>query len=206
MPSAPIATPGSSGEPHRSTPTPTPTAAVPYVHGRHLVPIRVVPRRVPDLRSEGLLAEEDRVRARIDEIDAALVDLAAQRRGLLQRIRDLHNELRPPITNSCGRRRRQVSHEEALSSIEGEPTWLSGRELRAICLAFLRRTRVATTLRQLHVLLHRAGFGIASAYPVKTLADALGHETNAGRVARTRRGTYRLLDAGTAPEIALPDW
>ena len=43
--------------------------------------------------------------------------------------------------------------------------------LRAICLAFLRRTRVATTLRQLHVLLHRAGYGIASAYPVKTLAD-----------------------------------
>jgi hypothetical protein len=206
MPTAPIATPGSSGEPPRSNQTSMPTTAIPYVHGRHLVPIRVVPRRIPDHRIEGLLAEEDRVRARIDEIDAAVVDLAAERRGLLQRIRDLHDQLRPPITNACGRRRRQVSHEEVLPPVEGEPTWLSGRELRAICLAFLRRTRVATTLRQLHVLLHRAGYGIASAYPVKTLADALGHETNAGRVGRIRRGTYQLLDPGTAPEIALPDW
>jgi hypothetical protein len=206
MPTAPIATPAWHGEPPRSASTSVPPPAVPYVHGRHLVPIRVVPRRVPDHRIEGLLAEEDDARARIDEIDAALVDLAAERRRLLERIRDLHHELRPPVTNVRGRRRRAVSHEESLPAIEGEPTWLSGRELRAVCLAFLRRTKVATTLRQLHVLLHRAGYGIASAYPVKTLADALGHETDAGRVARVRRATYQLLNPDTAPTHALPDW
>ena len=55
--------------------------------------------RIPNHRIERLLAEEDVARVRIDEIDAALVDLAAERRRLLERIRDLHHELRPPVTN-----------------------------------------------------------------------------------------------------------
>lgn len=209
MPIAPIATssPGDDDEPE-------PHPAVPYVHGRHLVPIRVAPRRFPNHRIERLLAEEDSARARIQQIDQALVDLATERRTLLQRIRDAQDQLRPAIMNSRGRRRRSVSHEEPLPPIDGEPTWLSGRELRAICLAFLRRTRVATTLRQLHVLLHRAGYGIASSYPAKTLADALGHETESGRVTRTRRATYQIPLAGNdadgdgdgGPPAALPDW
>ena len=200
MPIAPVATGGSSDdEPRPSNP------GVPYVHGRHLVPIRVAPRRFPNHRIEALLADEDRARARIEEIDQALVDLAAERRDLLDRIRDVHHQLRPPVTNSRGRRRRAVSHEEPLPPIEGEPTWLSGHELRAICLAFLRRTKVATTLRQLHVLLHRAGFGIAATYPVKTLADALGHESEAGRATRIRRGTYQLA-GDDLPTSTIPDW
>ena len=190
--------------------TPTGSSpAVPYVHGRHLVPIRVAPRTRPNHRIERLLAEEDHARQRIDTIDQALVDLAAERRTLLERIRDLQHELRPPLTDHRGRRRRQVSHEEPLPPIDGDPTWLSGRELRAICLAFLRRSRVATTLRQLHVLLHRAGYAIASAYPAKTLADALGFETRAGRTTRTRRATYQLADhdwAVAPPPGSLPDW
>ena len=188
---------------------PPPTTRIPYVHGRHLVPIRAQPRTRPNHRIDGLLAEEDHARSRIEAIDQALVDLAAERRTLLERIRDLQHELRPPLTNLRGRRRRKVSHEEALPPVAAEPTWLSGRELRAICLAFLCRLRAPTTLRTLHVLLHRAGYAVASAYPAKTLADALGYETRAGRTARTARATYHIIhrapEPGPSPST-LPDW
>ena len=98
-----------------------------------------------------------------------------------------------PIWKRCaGRRRRAVSHEEPLPPTAAKPMWLWGRELRAVCLALLRTAQGALSLRQLHVLLHRAGYAIAHRTPVKALADALGHEADVGRARRVARGCYAV--------------
>ena len=116
-------------------------------------------------------------------------------------------------TGTRGRRRRVISHEEPLPPTSEHPTPLSGVELRAICLAFLRRARGPLTLRQVHALIHRAGYLIASWYPVKALADALGHEADTGRLQRIRRGTYANppdatdVDPDDEDDVStLPDW
>jgi hypothetical protein len=40
-------------------------------------------------------------------------------------------------------------------------------------------------------MLHRLGYLIAHPHPAKALADALGHEADAGRAIRVERATYR---------------
>jgi hypothetical protein len=184
---------------------------IPYVHGRDLVPIRRQPRRVPDHRHERLFAEEDRLRADIDDVDRQLVELTERRRHLLDDLGRLHEELRPPWRDTAGRRRRRVSHEEPLPPTAESPIWLWGRELRAVCLSLLRRAQASLTLRQLHGLIHRTGYAISHHHPVKALADALGHESDVGRAVRVARGTYgtgRMDGPGTgdSPALALPDW
>ena len=121
-------------------------------------------------------------------------------------IHAVHDELRPCYGGARGRRRRAVTDEEPLPPADDHAEWLSGRELRAICLSFLRRAAGrALTLRQLHCLLHRAGYAIAHYHPVKVLADALGHEADAGRVRRIRRATYGVPKdtPGHAPDDEL---
>jgi hypothetical protein len=185
-----------------------PEPRVPHVHGRDLVPLRTSPRRFADARQQHLLAREDAARARIAELDQELVELSIGRKALLAEIHAVHNELRPCYGGARGRRRRAVTDEEPLPPADEHAEWLSGRELRAICLSFLKRAQQALTLRQIHSLLHRTGYAIAHYHPVKVLADALGHEADAGRVNRVRRATYCL--AGQTPpddiEAALPDW
>jgi hypothetical protein len=178
---------------------------IPYVHGRDLIPIRRQPRRFKNAHHEHLFAEEDQLRARLDEVDAELVALTEERRELLQGIRDVHDRIRPAWSHTRGRRRRQVAQEEPLPPTPVKPTWVFGRDLRAICLAFLSRARAALTLRQLHALLHRSGYAIDHRLPVKVLADALGYEADHGRVRRVQRATYTLTDAEHAPTSALPD-
>ena len=193
MPTAPTAW---QGEPPRSASTTVPPPAVPYVHGRHLVPIRVAPRRIPNHRIERAAGRGGR------RPGPHRRDRRRPRRPRRRTTTPARTYPRPPPRVATaghqrpGRRRRTVSHEEPLPAIDGEPTWLSGRELRAICLAFLRRTKVATTLRQLHVLLHRAGYGIASAYPVKTLADAPWVPSRSGTWLRARRAPRRYRKSG----------
>jgi hypothetical protein len=164
----------------------------PFVHGRDLVPIRRNNLRYKDARREAIFAEEDELRRQLDQVDQALVDLTVERRRLLQQIEALHDQVRPCSEGARGRRARAVTHEEPLPPIAARPCWLIGRPLRAVCLAFLRRAPEPLTLRQLHVILHRCGYAIVSPVPVKTLADALGHETTAGRARRVRRGTYTV--------------
>jgi hypothetical protein len=186
-----------------------PNPRIPYVHGRDLVPIRTHPRRLRHAVHEQLFAAEDRIRARIEEIDQTVVDLATERKALLDELRDLHDELRPPLRLCRGRRRRAVSHEEPLPPVADDATWVWGRELRSLCLAILRRARKPLTLRHLHVLLHRAGYAIEHHHPAKALADALGHETDAGRAVRHARATYTVADnaLGTPAAASLiPDW
>lgn len=190
-----------------------PNPRIPYVHGRDLVPVRTQPRRFRNARHEQLFAEEDGIRSRIERIDQELVDLADERKRLLDRLRAVHEELRPSYGGCRGRRRRAVSHEEPLPPAHDDAGWLSGRELRSICLAFLRKAGRALTLRMLHVVLHRSGYAVDHPYPVKALADALGHETDVGRAVRVARGTYAAVAPGApgaAPDeggtATIPDW
>ena len=190
-----------------------PDPRIPYVHGRDLVPIRTQPRRFRNVRHEQLFAEEDGIRRRIERIDRDLVDLADERKRLLDALRALHEQLRPSYGACRGRRRRAVSHEEPLPPAHDDAHWLSGRELRSICLAFLRTAGRAVTLRMLHVVLHRAGYAVDHSQPDKALADALGHEADVGRAVRVARGTYAAAARGAPGAAAeaggtatIPDW
>src|SRR4051812_33166546 len=197
-----------------TTPTPEPNPQlpeprIPYMHGRDLVPLRVGgQRRIANARHEHFFAREDAVRARIRELDQQLVDLSTERKQLLAEIRAIHEELRPCHVGARGRRRRAVSDEEPLPPADEHAQWVSGTELRALCLALLGRARRALTLRQLHCLLHRTGYAIAHYHPTKVLADALGHEVDAGRARRLRRATYSTAPPSEEadPPDVLPDW
>ncbi|MCC6436720.1 MAG: hypothetical protein IT196_16910 [Acidimicrobiales bacterium] len=57
----------------------------------------------------------------------------------------------------------------------------------------------AVSLAELHAVLHRLGYAVAGANTVKTLADALGYEHDAGRVRRVRRGVYEFPPGSPAP-------
>jgi len=46
------------------------------------------------------------------------------------------------------------------------------------------------SLTELHARLHRSDLAVAGRYPVKVLADALGYESDQGRVRRVQRGVY----------------
>lgn len=195
-------------------PPPDPDAVdpsgLPYVHGRDLVPIRRQPRTKPNARLDRLFAEEDQLRTEIRELDQHMLDLAARRQYLLQRVRAVHNEIRPVHAVCRGRRRRHVTCEEALPTIAEQPTLVIGRELRALCLVFLRQAARALSLRDLHAQLHRAGYAIRHAHPAKALADALGHEADRRRCTRVKRGVYAVtgtdLDSSQLDTVALPDW
>jgi chorismate mutase len=179
-----------------------PDPTIPYVHGRDLVPIRVQPRKYPNPIHDTLFKEEDAVRRRIRELDQQVLDLAAERRALLRRIAYIHDELRPRCDGARGRRRRAVTHEEPLPPAAEDAVHLIGRALRAVCVALLREAGRALTLRELHVVLHRLGYFVAHPHPAKALADALGHEADAGRAIRVQRATYRA--AGGPPPNAEP--
>jgi hypothetical protein len=168
-----------------------PDPEIPYVHGRDLVPIRLQPTKYQNDRHERLFAREDAVRKRIKLLDQAVLDLAAERRELLHEIRAIHAELRPSYDGARGRRRRAIPHEEALPPAADNAVHLIGRALRAVCVTLLREAQRPLTLRELHVVLHRLGYLVAHDHPVKALADALGHEADAGRAIRTARATYR---------------
>jgi hypothetical protein len=101
-----------------------------------------------------------------------------------------------------------VTGEEPLPPVPKKAPRLFGRELRSICLGFLARARSALTLRQLHILLHRAGYLIDHAHPAKALADAMGYEADAGRLERVARGSYALAGPGEAGWTfdTIPDW
>ena len=65
-----------------------------------------------------------------------------------------------------------------------------------------------STLRQIHCLLHRAGYAVAHYHPVKALADALGHEADAGRAQQGPPSDLRPPPGDPADgdlEPALPD-
>ncbi len=108
-----------------------------------------------------------------------LAELEAIREELWPRL-DHHHARRPaPDGRPCVR------------PLPTEHLYLWGRRLRSTCLAILRRHgRLA--LADLHSLLHLYGYGVASNAPVKSLADAMGHEVDKGHARRVERGVYEL--------------
>lgn len=136
--------------------------------------------------------EYAQLQADIDDLDRQLRRLSLRRRALGEQRRSVHRRL---WVNLARRGRRAAPDgREALPPLSGRASMLWGRRLRAACLAILAR-RGPLPLVEIHAELHRLGYGIAQAHPVKTLADALGYEADQGRVVRVERGTYRLSPA-----------
>jgi hypothetical protein len=125
--------------------------------------------------------------------DRALQALAEDRSRIAAQLEDLREELWPPTAWPVGRRPGRDTLAEPLPPLPERPTWLWGRQLRAVCLRLLARCGTLG-LRQLHAMLHLLGFGVAGGQPVKVLADALGHEADAGLAVREARGRYRVSE------------
>ena len=125
---------------------------------------------------------------RLAVLDDALVDLSRERREILATLDVLRDTLWPVDPHSKGRR--PPRHDErVLAPADEHSRVLSGRRLRSTCLSILRR-HGTLALRDLHDLLHRYGYAVGGAEPVKALADAMGHEHDEGRAVRVHRGTY----------------
>ncbi len=142
-----------------------------------------------------LLAECRNLTGEINELDDAINALVAQRNQLLEKLERRRRRL--SFSTGYGRCA-DVDGAEQLPPIPANAIRLRGRRLRRACLALLLKVgRLA--LPQLHALLHLHGFAVDSGYPVKALADALGHEHDEGRAVRVDRGTYEL-----APHVVVP--
>jgi hypothetical protein len=176
---------------------------------------------LPPTRQHGHLNPADRARLNarhqqlLDEIrakDAVLAATAKERRRHLDELATIHDQLHPKTLWHRGRRPAPDRLTDPLPPLPENPTWLWGRRLRAVCLRLLHRCGTLP-LRQLHALLHLHGFGVAGDHPVKTLADALGHETEHGTTQRVARGRYRTTNDYRPPPqrqpwltaIVLPD-
>ena len=162
---------------------------------------------LPPTRQHGRLhpATRARLNARHQQLvndvratDAVLAAAAKERRRHLTELAEIHDELYPKTLWCRGRRPGPDRLTDPLPPLPADPTWLWGRRLRAVCLRLLHRCGTLP-LRQLHAMLHLHGFGVAGEHPVKTLADALGHETEHGTTQRVARGQYR-----TTPDYQPP--
>lgn len=124
------------------------------------------------------------------ELDQQLLELSRRRQQAARDLRAHRSRLWPRL-NKRGRRP-QPDGRRALPPIAADAPGLWGVRLRSHCRDLLREARRACTLVELHALLHRQGYFVGCAYPVKELADAMRYEVLAGRLVRIARGTYRL--------------
>lgn len=160
-------------------------------------------QRVDPIRQEGPLFGQRRavVRERCDlladsiaELDQRLGEISAERRRLARELKVERRRLWP-VLSQCGRQPAADGREQ-LPVVRQGATFLWGRRLRAACVALLSRFG-PMALSELHALLHRCHLAVAGTNPVKALADALGHEHDAGRARRIRRGVYRASGEST---------
>lgn len=138
----------------------------------------------------------NRLSDRIAELDAQLLRLSRQRRDTALELKHHRRRLWPAL-HRCGRQPAPDGGVQ-LPPVPSSAQYLWGRRLRSTCLALLTRLGPCA-LPDLHAVLHRLGFAVAGRYPAKALADALGHETDAGRVVRVRRGVYETPAGTPAP-------
>lgn len=166
-----------------------------------LVPTHGRPHGYHLYRLTSDLHEAERLEIQVER-DAALVALAAcdrellalaTRRRILLRELDEHRELLWPRLLFCRVARPPALDHPPLPPAIADPIPIKGQQLRVTCLALLER-HGPQQLRDLHALLHVHGYVLFHHHPVKALADALGHETDAGRAQRIRRGVYALAD------------
>lgn len=160
-------------------------------------------QRVDPIRHEGPLFGRRRavVRERCDhladsiaELDRRLGELSAERRRLALELKAERRRLWPVLSQRG--RQPAVDGREQLPAVRQGATFLWGRRLRAACVALLSRFG-PMALPELHALLHRCHLAVAGTNTVKALADALGHEHDAGRARRIRRGVYRASTASS---------
>ena len=131
------------------------------------------------------------------ELGALEVEMAEQA-GRHARLRQTLEQLRRTLFPNFGHRRGRgpgPSGQEQLPPLDHRAIPLWGRRLRSICTALLRASG-ALPLPALHALLHRHGYEVAGAHPVKCLADALAYEVEQGRARRVRRGVYESSGTG----------
>ncbi len=126
----------------------------------------------------------------LHELDRSMVATAERRLDLLDELADLREHLWPAVPWQRGRRPPGIGAGPLPAATEGARP-LAGVALRHACLQTLDR-HGELPLVDIHAWLHRYGYLVAGAHPVKVLADALGHEHDAGRAVRIRRGVYDL--------------
>lgn len=135
----------------------------------------------------------------IAELDRQLFDVIEQRRKLADQLESQRRRLYRRLVDRG--RAPAADGGVQLPPLPDEAPFLWGRRLRSTCRAILSRLGQAT-LVELHITLHRLGYGVASRTPVKALADALGYDADVGNVDRVRRGVYRF-PPGAAPPTRL---
>ncbi|MGD9750201.1 MAG: hypothetical protein AB7W59_04300 [Acidimicrobiia bacterium] len=160
----------------------------------HPIPIAGAKRRAVQQRCERLTSD-------IADLDRQLFELSRQRRSMARELKQQRRRLWPNLS----RRGRRPGPDGAnqLPPLPADAHRLWGRRLRATCRAILSRLGTAT-LPELHAMLHRLGYAIASGNPVKALADALGYETDNDRLQRPQRGTYRFPPGTPKPSRLWP--
>jgi len=131
-----------------------------------------------------------RLQSELDQLDGEIAALARRRRELALSLR--RERFRLLTTLQRKGRQPAVDGTVALPSLTADARFVSGRRLRAVCLALLHRFGTQP-LKDLHVLLHRHGYAVAGRHPVQVLADTLGYELDRGRVRRVARGVYELV-------------
>jgi hypothetical protein len=125
---------------------------------------------------------------RLNQIDERLEKLSAERRSIVDALSELREELYPPVPWAHGRRPPDIDRSPLPPAPAGAQT-IGGRDLRVTCLTILRR-HGATSLPELHGLLHRYGYLVGARRPVTALSDAMAYEVERGRARRVERGIY----------------
>jgi hypothetical protein len=136
--------------------------------------------------------ERDQLVHRLRALDDQLAELTDQRLELVARLRLTRERLYPPIPWTHGRRPPDLDTAPLPPIVDGAQP-LTGRALRAACRAILRQ-HGATSLRDLHGLLHRYGYLVNARRPVAALSDAMRYEVEQGRARRIARGVYELRE------------
>jgi hypothetical protein len=152
---------------------------------------------IPRFRRVELQVERDELLCRLDRLDVEAEALSGRRRELVGELTALRDRLYPRLRFAHGRRPPVHDRPPLPPAAEGA-VLLRGRSLRRAALAMLAR-RGPMELPDLHAALHLAGYQIASAHPVKALADAMRHEVAEGHASRVRRGTYGLAKGWRPP-------
>jgi len=140
--------------------------------------------------------------ARLSTVDGELESLLADRMTCLEQLAVLRARLNRRWTDHHVRRHARVDEPPVPPAPPGA-TSVDGVDLRAVCVALLRR-HGPQTLRTLHGLLHQYGYVVGGVRPVQRLGDAMAYEVRCGRLIRVGRGTYAADDG--APPARRRSW
>jgi hypothetical protein len=141
--------------------------------------------------------ERDALVHRLRQLDDQLVRVSEERQAVVHALAELRDVLYPPVPWAKGRRPPDIDRAPLPAAPQGSQP-LRARDLRATCLAILRRHgRLA--LPELHGLVHRYGYLVGAARPVQALADAMAYEVERGRARRPERGVYEPVPGHDPP-------